>query len=107
MRAGRSLAATALAVATIAVAALSAVPPAVEAAHARRCGTIYNVVGSRDFRVFATGVTCRAAKSGSRAWLQRRRAPRGFRCSNLRQPGVKAVFFCRGSGGRSFYAERR
>lgn len=93
----------------VAVAALAVgvVPTAAEAAHARSCGTIYNVIGKRDFKVFATKVPCRKAKSWARTYLRKRRAPGGFRCSRLRQPGVKAVFYCRGTRQRAFYAERR
>jgi len=91
----------------VAALVVGALPAPAEAAHARSCGTIHNVVGKRDFKVFATQVPCRKAKSWARTYLRKRRSPRGFRCSRLRQPGVKAVLYCRGKGQRAFYAERR
>lgn len=94
-------------VAALVALALGALPAPADAAHARRCGSIYNVVGERDYRVFATGVACRTAKRWSATYLKRRRSPVGFRCSRVRQRGVKQVFFCRGTRNRSFYAERR
>ncbi|MEX2194657.1 MAG: hypothetical protein WD844_05165 [Thermoleophilaceae bacterium] len=93
--------------AALAAVVFAALPAAAEAAHARSCGSIYNVVGKRDYKVFSTGVACRSAKRWSRTYLRRRRSPRGYRCSRIRQRGVKAVFFCRGTRSRSFYAERR
>jgi hypothetical protein len=89
----------------VTAATLVLAPAATEAGHARNCGRMSDVVGSRDVQVYAKGRTsCRTAKRWTPRWMRSRREPSGYNCRNLQ---IEVVFVCRSSSKGSFYAERR
>ena len=88
-----------------AVASGAAAAPAAASDNPRSCGTLYNVVGSRDYKVMASAsVSCRFAKPALKRYIQRRRQPSGWSCS---RPGGGISHFCRRSGGKRMYTLRR
>ena len=81
---------------------LLTLPADAGAGHAKNCGVIQNVKGSRDYRVRANGVTCDFARTWSRRYIRRARRPSGWSCS---RPGGNVTFYCK-RGSRFYYAQR-
>ena len=95
------LAATAAVIAACAVGGA----PVAEAGHpAKRCGA--TTAGGKRVKVFAVNVSCDFATTWTKRFLGQRRSPRGYRCTRVRQTGVKLVMTCKRSSSRYFYAER-
>ncbi|HYF25508.1 MAG TPA: hypothetical protein VD931_07190 [Baekduia sp.] len=89
--------------ALLAVAAgLGLAAPAPAVVPPRDCGSL-TVKGKR-YNVKADQLRCADAKAWTRTYLERRRAPRGYRCR--RYTDTKLTFRCH-RGVRTFFAIRR